>query len=598
MPRARALLLGAVALCAALLPCCSAGSATNSLREQASDAPLDGAAAASAGCVKSSTPVVLVDPPCPTEVSAWQVCPFEQVRLTPGIFDEEDGQWWMSVSFATLNETAAGALPVVRMAKVEGALEGGGEEGKAYCVLRFTGKTTDYRYVSAGGPYFSKDTQYYASPLIHHTDIGPLEPATEYFYQVGRTAVAGAPELYRDTVFRFRTPPAPGAAPAAADKRWEAGSTKTGETMTLVVIGDIGQTQNSNQTACTVKDRWKSDPTVAAGLIIGDMAYADGDGNRWDTWGRLMEQTFSQLPLLVLPGNHEIDFDAETSMPFGPYRHRFRMPSQLPEKIAPLLGGDFLYEGGSSYYSFSVGLLHVVMLNNYNTHGAFLDVNTDPQRLFLEGDLAKVDRNKTPFVIVCMHNPIYNSNMGHHHEPTTKMLQKWAEPIFIQYGVDAVFAGHVHAYERNMGIEFGKPSATGPTYITVGNGGNHEGLYDEWLPKPPYSVFRDGRFYGHGELKVYNHSHLKWTWTPNHEQGDNLPKDEVWLRPRPDAATLLAQQQQAHAVAAPAGGTAMRLSAMVWPLGALTAVAGVGAAGFAWRKYYAPYSAVREPLLP
>jgi hypothetical protein len=136
-----------------------------------------------------------------------------------------------------------------------------------------------------------------------------------------------------------------------------------------------------------------------------------------------MEPTFSQLPLLVLPGNHEIDFDAQTSMPFGPYRARFRMPSRLPEKIAPLDGGDFLYEGGSSYYSFSVGLIHVVMLNNYNTHGALLDMNTDPQKLFLEADLAKVDRKRTPFVIVCMHNPLYNSNMGHHHEPTTKILQ-------------------------------------------------------------------------------------------------------------------------------------------------------------------------------
>jgi len=68
---------------------------------------------------------------------------------------------------------------------------------------------------------------------------------------------------------------------------------------------------------------------VAAGIIIGDMAYADGDGNRWDTWGRLMEQTFAQLPLMVVPGNHEIDYDAETSMAFAPYRARFRMPSKL-----------------------------------------------------------------------------------------------------------------------------------------------------------------------------------------------------------------------------------------------------------------------------
>ena len=75
---------------------------------------------------------------------------------------------------------------------------------------------------------------------------------------------------------------------------------------------------------------------------------------------------------------------------------------------------------------------------------------------------------------------------GHHHEMTTAVLHKWAEPIFIKYRVDVVFAGHVHAYERNAGVECGEASATGPMYITLGNGGNHEGLYDDWLPKPEY----------------------------------------------------------------------------------------------------------------
>lgn len=352
---------------------------------------------------------------------------------------------------------------------------------------------------------------------------------------------------------------------------------------------------------------------------------------RWDTWGRLMEQTFAQLPLMVLPGNHEIDYDAQTSLPFGPYRHRFRMPSKLPEKIGPLgPTQDFLYEGGSSYYSFSMGLLHVVMLNNYNTHGARRDVATDAQKVFLETDLAKVDRETTPFVIVCMHNPLYNSNVGHHLEEPTHLLKKWAEPLFIQYGVDAVFAGHVHAYERNGGIAYGKPSATGPTYITVGNGGNHEGLYDEWLPKPPYSVFRDGRYYGHGELTVYNRTHLKWTWTPNPEQGDNLPSDSVWIRagtapkatnqssgPAPKAPTnpssvpqpqqqqhkekkqnkaqQLQQQQQKQPEVAGVKG----LMVMVGILSALASMGLVMAVTF--RRYYMPAHAnavsMDEPLL-
>ena len=185
----------------------------------------------SAACLKADTPVTLVDPPCPIEVSAQQVCPFEQVRLAAGLWDDKDGQWWMSVSWATTNQTAGSSQPMLRMAKTQGALEGDDADG---CVLLFTGTSTSYSYVSAGGPYFSEATKYYTSPIIHHTDIGPLQPSTVYYYQVGKSAADGEPELYRDTVFQFRTPPAPGATPSK--ENWKAGSTKTGETMTIVMV--------------------------------------------------------------------------------------------------------------------------------------------------------------------------------------------------------------------------------------------------------------------------------------------------------------------------------------------------------------------------
>lgn len=444
--------------------------AAQGLKERAANALLR---PGEAGCLSTDTlsKDTIVEPggTCPAQAhTAGQVCPFEQVRLTPGLWDEASGQWWMSVSFVSLQESIPPpAKPIVRLSNKKETIEGKGtEEG---CVLVFTGTSTSYEYFSSGGPYFNPATMFYSSPLIHHTDVGPLQPSTTFYYQVGRSEGSESPPLLRDTIFQFRTPPAPGIAPAAA-----------GDSMTIVMIGDIGQTMNSNDTACTVKDRWKADASVAAAVIIGDMAYADGDGNRWDTWGRLMEPTFSHLPLLVLPGNHEIEYDAKTGMPFTAYRHRFRMPSNLPENIGPVTGPqDFLYEGGSSYYSFNVGLVHFVMINNYNTHSGLVDLATDPQRLFVESDLEAVDRSKTPFVIVCMHNPLYNSNLGHHGEETTHITRSWAEVLFIKYAVDAVFAGHVHAYERNGGVAYGTPSPNAPIYITVGNGGNHEGLYNE-----------------------------------------------------------------------------------------------------------------------
>ncbi|KAE9590850.1 putative Acid phosphatase [Lupinus albus] len=42
--------------------------------------------------------------------------------------------------------------------------------------------------------------------------------------------------------------------------------------------------------------------------------------------------------------------------------------------------------------------------------------------------------------------------------------------------VDVIFQGHVHAYERFTRVYKGKGNKCGPIYITIGDGGNREGL--------------------------------------------------------------------------------------------------------------------------
>ena len=56
-------------------------------------------------------------------------------------------------------------------------------------------------------------------------------------------------------------------------------------------------------------------PTIA--VIVGDMSYADGGAERWDSWGRMMEPLASRLPIMVLPGNHEIELDNVTHQVFN-----------------------------------------------------------------------------------------------------------------------------------------------------------------------------------------------------------------------------------------------------------------------------------------
>lgn len=77
-----------------------------------------------------------------------------------------------------------------------------------------------------------------------------------------------------------------------------------------------------------------------------------------------------------------------------------------------------------------------------------LAVKYTPQYKWLAEEFERVDRDKTPWLIVLMHVPIYNSNEAHFMEGES--MRTVYESWFIKYKVDMVFAGHVHAYERSV----------------------------------------------------------------------------------------------------------------------------------------------------
>ena len=71
-----------------------------------------------------------------------------------------------------------------------------------------------------------------------------------------------------------------------------------------------------------------------------------------------------------------------------------------------------------------------------------------PQYTWLEKELSKVNRAETPWLIVLLHSPWYNSNSYHYMEG--EAMRVTFEPWFVQHKVDLVFAGHVHSYERSV----------------------------------------------------------------------------------------------------------------------------------------------------
>lgn len=85
-----------------------------------------------------------------------------------------------------------------------------------------------------------------------------------------------------------------------------------------------------------------------------------------------------------------------------------------------------------------------------------------------------------------MHVPWYNSYHSHHGEGDA--IRESLEELLFQNGVDLIFTGHVHSYERSRRVFRGEPNPCGPIHVTIGDGGNREGAALGWEePEPVWS---------------------------------------------------------------------------------------------------------------
>ncbi|KAJ9169762.1 hypothetical protein P3X46_017917 [Hevea brasiliensis] len=389
--------------------------------------------------------------------------------------------------------------------------------------------------------------QNYTSGIIHHVRLAGLKPDTKYYYRCGDPSIEALSGIYS-----FKTMPVSG--PSSYPSR-------------IAVMGDLGLTFN---TTTTISNVIRNKPELV--LLVGDVTYANlyltnGTGSdcyscsfsespihetyqpRWDYWGRFMQYLVSKVPVMVVEGNHEIEPQAGNQT-FVAYSSRFAFPSE---------------ESGSSstfYYSFNAGGIHFIML------GAYIAYNkSDDQYKWLEIDLANVDRSRTPWLVAAWHPPWYSSYKAHYRE--AECMRVAMEELLYSYGVDIVFNGHVHAYERSNRVYNYTLDPCGPVYITVGDGGNREKMAIEhvdepgncpepsttpdpymggfcainfttgpaagkfcWDGQPDYSAFRESSF-GHGILEVKNETWALWTWHRN-QDSDGKIGDQIYIVRQPD----------------------------------------------------------------
>jgi hypothetical protein len=136
------------------------------------------------------------------------------------------------------------------------------------------------------------------------------------------------------------------------------------------------------------------------------------------------------IPFVQVVGNHDLDFDARTT-----------------ETATSTFSRHF----GPSHYSFDVGQVHYVVLNDVFWHGAgYIGYLTEEQLTWTKNDLAMVERGRT--VIVLLHIPVEGSQHernGQERPGASTAITNRDSLYRLLEGYRAhVIAGHTHESEH------------------------------------------------------------------------------------------------------------------------------------------------------
>lgn len=201
----------------------------------------------------------------------------------------------------------------------------------------------------------------------------------------------------------------------------------------FAVIGDWGTGDEDG--VGTAKQMLAAHQRNAFDFVIaaGDNFYPNGSGRYF---AKHFEQPFAGLikdrvNFYAVLGNHDVDEGRQDQCQY------------------PLFN-----MGGQNYYKFerSNGMAEFFMLDS-----------TDfslTQATWLESSLRA---SRAKWKIAVFHHPIYSSGKKH---GSSMGLRKQLEPLFTRYGVNVVFSGHDHIYERTkpqQGIEYFVTGAGGKT---------------------------------------------------------------------------------------------------------------------------------------
>ena len=284
-----------------------------------------------------------------------------------------------------------------------------------------------------------------AATTEHELIVGGLQPETKYYYDIGTTTAAlagGTADHF------FVTSPVPGE--ARPTRVW--------------LIGDSGTANADAQAVRTAYAQYTGARGTDLWVMLGDNAYnagtdAEYQGAVFDMYPRMLAQCF----LWPTRGNHDVLYAGAGN----DYYDIFTLPA------AAQAGG--LPSGSEAYYSCDYGNIHFICLDSEGT-----DRSPGGDMLtWLADDLAATQQF---WIIAYWHHPPYTK--GSHDSDNAgdsggrmRDMRENALPILEAGGVDAVFSGHSHSYERSFLLDghYGVSSTLAPGMIVDGDDGRTAG---------------------------------------------------------------------------------------------------------------------------
>jgi acid phosphatase type 7 len=241
-----------------------------------------------------------------------------------------------------------------------------------------------------------------------------------------------------------------------------------GQSFRFVSFGDCG--------AGTAQQKLVANQTFLARpdflMITGDIVYSRGRiseyrDNFWPAYNADRASPLVGAPLLrstlfvAAPGNHDIATRDLRQYPDGlAYFLYWDQPRNGPLTVAsgssvpPLIGPQanqqaFVQAAGDTYprmanFSFEYGNAHWTVLDS----NPYVDWTNLDLRAWVVRDLATA--RSCTWRFVAFHHPGFNSSKAHFADQQMRLLSE----VFEAGGVDVVFSGHVHNYQRTYPLQF------------------------------------------------------------------------------------------------------------------------------------------------